>query len=167
MGACGKAPDKTPSATQDSTVQQSGDINFIGGGTQAPESTVDDTYHSPGMKYKPTRTSLNWVSNLDQAVRLIQTDRKKRIIVWFENDKCVECKNIRQTIFSDPDVIAASENWIFVSYNTEINKKESEYMLKEADPPVLIFIGHTGNEYRRRIGTFTKDEFIYMLNNYR
>src|SRR3990172_8425951 len=82
LGACGGPKDSAPPESQDDGGVAAGDINFIGGGTQAPEENLQEhDYQSPFIDKKNTPTSLKWVSSINQAKDLAGKDRKYRIIV--------------------------------------------------------------------------------------
>jgi thiol:disulfide interchange protein len=98
---------------------------------------------------------------------MTQRDKNYKIIVWFRDANCVDCLNIERDVFNDPDVIKSSDRWLFVKMDTALNADRANYYLHGGDPPALVFLDSTGNEYRRYTGTFTKAEFINMLQTWR
>ena len=167
--ACGHpTPPNTNQTPQEaSTTSTAGDVNFIGGGTQAPELTQEpEAYHSPSNISGPP-SALAWVSDIDAAVRRADRDRNLKIILWFRNTDCTECLQIEQNIFTDPDVLAVSDNWLFVKLDTAVNPDRANYYLHGASPPAMRFLDQMGHEYRRYNGAFTKEEFITMLQTWR
>ncbi|HEX9744393.1 MAG TPA: hypothetical protein VGB30_03105, partial [bacterium] len=109
--ACG-APDNAPEQAAQSNVAT--DVNYIGGGTQAPYETQEPEYNSPMIPDDHVPTALAWAGSIRQAISLAGSDRKYRIIVWFENQNCAECNQVRTDVFNDPDVIAETRYWLFV-----------------------------------------------------
>lgn len=148
------------------SVSTSSDINFIGGGSQAPEPANNPApYDSPFISLKPDPTSLMWVSDISEAIRLAKRGKYK-IIVWFRKQGCAECIAIERNIFTDPEVFKVSRPWLFVKIDTEVNKDRAEYYLQGADPPALVFLDREGHEYKRYFGAFTRDELISMMTHW-
>lgn len=165
--ACGGPPEEAETDPGDTTPQAT-DINYVGGGTQAPDTIQEPPpYDSPFISADPTPTSFVWVGDIRQAITMVQDDRSLRILVWFENRNCTECNTIKSEIFTDEDVLKSSRNWLFVLMDTERDRNQSDYMLGDADPPAVIMLDSSGNEYRRYIGTFDKEQFLTMLRDWR
>jgi thiol:disulfide interchange protein len=164
--ACGK-PSNRPANTNQGALSTAGDVNFIGGGTQPPNITpAEEPYHSPSnLPSQPT--ALSWVSDINAAIQMAQRDRGYKIILWFRNSECAECVTIERDVFTHPDVLAASDRWIFVKIDTSLNSDRADYYLHGADPPALRFLDQQGHEYRSYNGTFTKDELVTMLRTWR
>jgi thiol:disulfide interchange protein len=168
--ACGgsRGEPGTDTDKSGSTESTAGDINFIGGGTQAPQPRVEDRpYDSPFISDTQIPSTLNWQASVDQAVRTAGGDNKYKIILWFRSDECIECLQIEREIFTDNDVLANSRKWLFVKVDTKVTPEAGEYYLHGADPPALVFLDKQGNEYNRHYGAFTKDEFVTMLRTWR
>lgn len=167
---CGGSRGQTDSEEDESATRETtaDDINFIGGGTQAPEPIAEEQpYDSPFISDTHAPTTLNWQPSVGQAVRVAEGDNKYKIIVWFRSNECVDCLGIEREIFTNKDVLANSKRWLFVKIDTELMPDSAEYYLHGADPPALVFLDKLGNEYRRLYGTFTKDEFVTMLRTWR
>jgi thiol:disulfide interchange protein len=165
--ACGK-PASQPQPTPDGengTTSRADDINYVGGGTQAPEPLQkEEEYRSPTISREPAPTNLRWAPSIGAAVRITEDGNNNyKIIVWFTGSGCVDCTAIEQDIFKDADVLANSRRWIFVRVNVDDDPEQSEYYLKEADPPAFVFLDQRGLEYRQHIGIVTKEEFVSML----
>jgi hypothetical protein len=166
---CGCPAHKPPPVEQNLPVStaEATDINFIGGGTQAPVIEDDNEYRSPTLSTAPPPTSLTWISSIDQATRLAERDNNTKVILWFRNDACSDCLSFERDVLTNPDVIGASAHWLFVKVDTERNEDRAEYYLHGADPPALVFLDKLGHEYRRQYGAVTPEEFVTMLRTWR
>jgi len=168
--ACGRPADRNASGgSSDDEGRTATDINYIGGGTQAPETEEGTSeYRSPTLSSAPPPTSLTWASSIDQAVRLAQRDERKRVIAYFYSENCADCRTIERDVFANPDVIAASRNWVFVKVDSEKNPELSEYyMTSSGSPPAFCFVDKMGHTYRRYFGLVTPEEFVTMLRTWR
>jgi len=166
--ACGKPPEKKPPALQpEQPLSTASDINYIGGGTQAPSSNLPpEAYDSPMISAPPPPKSLTWVSDINTAVRMAQNNRRYDIMLWFRNDECQECLEIERTLFLDPDIIEAGRNWLFVKIDTRVNRERAKYYLGNADPPAFIVLDQKGYASRRQYGPVTKEQLITMLQTW-
>ena len=166
-GACGKPADTTQQSTAGNENVAS-DPNNLGGGTAAPEITKDvEPYHSPTLSGGPPPVSLTRAPSIEQARRIAEGNNKYKIMAWFHGKDCVECPDIERNVLADPDVIKASENWIYVFIDVDVNPDRSEYYLKGGDPPAFMALDSGGYVYERKFGTVTKDEFLTMLTDWR
>jgi thioredoxin-related protein len=166
--ACGQPSGQAAQNNGDSNQGSAAtDINFIGGGTQAPDIQQEEQpYRSPNIDSLPP-TELNFFSTIDQAVRIAGNDNRYRICVFFYNNECDECTTIEQVVFLDPEVIRISKYWLFVKVDASQNRDLTNYYIQGAEPPAFVFLDRTGNEYRKYFGTVSTEEFLTMLNNWR
>jgi len=167
LSACG-APADTGQESTAAGENVAGDINFIGGGTAAPEITPEEEpYHSPTLSAGPPPESLTRASSIEQAKRTAQSNDKYKIMVWFHGADCVDCSEIEREILNDPDVINAASNWIFVFIDVDKNPERANYFLNNGDPPAFVAIDAYGATLRKKFGMVTKEEFLTMLQIWR
>jgi len=166
--ACG-APAETPQeepAADDGTL--AGDVNFIGGGTAAPEMPADDEpYHSPTLSSGPPPETLTRAPSIEQATRILGNNNRLKIMVWFYGDECFDCREFERDVLADKDVIAASKDWIYVFVDVDINADRAEYYLTGGSPPAFMAMDAGGNVYRKRFGIVTKEEYLAILLDWR
>lgn len=165
--ACGNPADTDTPVEEngDDGTTTASDINYIGGGTQAPDPIEREReYQSPMMSRDPTPTRLNWVASVGQATRAAgEANSNYKIILWFTNDECVGCTTVERDVFTDPTVLANSRKWLFVKMDTERNEDRVQYYLGDADAPAFVFLDKRGNEYRKYFGIVNAEEFANML----
>jgi len=165
--ACG-APADTSQQSAAGNENVTGDVNFVGGGTSAPEiPKEEEPYRSPTLSADPPPESLTRAPSIEQARRIAQGNNKYKIMAWFHGKDCVECPDIERKILADPDVIKASKNWIYVFIDVDVNPDRSEYYLKGGDPPAFMALDAGGYVYRKNFGVVTKDQFLTMLTDWR
>ena len=168
--ACGKPRDTSPKAAaeQPKSTGTASDINFIGGGSQIPEPPPQDRpYNSAATGMEENPTSLSWAPDVNMALRIANKNRDYKIIVWFRNPECPDCVKIEREVFTDPGVIRASHKRLWVKLDTGVNRDQAQYYLHGADPPALVFLDINGNEFRHYYGSFTKEDLVSMLTNWR
>ncbi|MCX6644818.1 MAG: hypothetical protein NTY09_00450 [bacterium] len=167
--ACGQPAGQTAQNSSDADQGSTAtDINFIGGGTQAPDiQPVEEPYRSPTLSTLPPPTELNFFSTIDQAVRIAEGDDRYRICVFFFNNECDECRTIEQTVFLDPEVVKLTRYWLFVKVDSDQNQDLTNYYIQGAEPPAFVFLDRTGNEYRKYFGPVSSEEFITMMTGWR
>jgi len=166
--ACGSSDEPEQSATTDTGTTEATDVNYLGGGTAPPDTSPDpEEYRSPVISMPPPPTEISWAPSVDHAIRTAQRDEDKRILVWFRNDECGDCIMMERDVFTDPDVIAATRDWLFVRVNTEQMEEGSEYLLAGSQPPAMVFLDKMGNSYRKYNGTVDSEQFINMLRTWR
>jgi thioredoxin-related protein len=165
--ACGKAPEvQTDTEAEDGTTAT--DVNFLGGGTQAPEIEPEEPeYRSPSLSTPPPPTTIAWYPTIEQAVRVAQRNENKKIIVWFRNNECSDCITVEREVFTDPDVIALTRRWLFVKIDTDRMPERAEYLLAGGEPPAFVFLDENGNGYRHHYSSVTSEEFMTMLREWR
>ncbi len=166
--ACGKPADQaTQSSNQANDDLIATDVNFIGGGTQAPELIEEEEpYRSPTLSTPPPPTTLNWAPSIQHAMNAAEKNERYRIMAWFTNKNCIDCPVIERNVFTDGDVISASRDWIFVEIDTDKNLDAAEYYLAGASPPAFLAMDKLGHAYKRYYGSITAEDFKTLLETW-
>lgn len=165
--ACGGGTEQPSDQPVEDEGRVADDVNYLGGGTQAPErEEEEEEYRSPTLSSDPPPTALTWVSSVEQATATARRDERKKVIAWFVNDRCNECRDIEREVLQNPDVIAESRRWLFVRIDTDDNPEAARYYLSGGSAPAFAFIDKYGAVYRRYFGSVTPEEFVTMLRTW-
>lgn len=109
------------------------------------------------------------VTNLNDAQTIIQKARQQhqKVLIDFYADWCASCKEMDESIFSDPKVQAELRNLVWLKVDLTKRNTDSidiEKNFKIVAPPTMIFLSNTGKEMARIIGETTKKQFLKTLN---
>jgi thiol:disulfide interchange protein DsbD len=109
------------------------------------------------------------VTNLNDAQTIIQKARQQhqKVLIDFYADWCASCKEMDESIFSDPKVQAELMNLVWLKVDLTKRNTDSidiEKNFKIVAPPTMIFLSNTGKEMARIIGETTKKQFLKTLN---
>ena len=109
------------------------------------------------------------VTNLNDAQTIIQKARQQhqKVLIDFYADWCASCKEMDESIFSDPKVQAELSNLVWLKVDLTKRNTDSidiEKNFKIVAPPTMIFLSNTGKEMARIIGETTKKQFLKTLN---
>lgn len=95
----------------------------------------------------------------------------KPIIIDFFADWCVPCRQLDKTLFSEPEVVAASEE--FLALKADLTEEDSESVTNlrlqynVRGVPTVILINERGREYRRysdELLGIAPQEFVEIMN---
>lgn len=121
-------------------------------------------------KFNPATTNnpqtVKSVSDLQQAI----ADAKgKPIMLDFYADWCRSCQVIEATLFNDPHIMKALEDFVVVRVDLTANKAQEQAILnqfKVVAPPTFLFLNREGQEQGnlRLVGEPSKKEFLSQLN---
>lgn len=109
------------------------------------------------------------VTNLNDAQTIIQkaSQQHQKVLIDFYADWCASCKEMDESIFSDPNVQAELRNLVWLKVDLTKRNTDSidiEKNFKIVAPPTMIFLSNTGKEMARIIGETTKKQFLKTLN---
>ncbi len=156
-----KEPIYNPDAEQ---AMGSRDLYDIGGKAEVPEVVNDEEYVSP-FGPQPVE-GIKWASSLQAARASAKPGSNTKILVWFTNSDCTECRRIERDVFSTDIVLEQAPKYIWVRFDTDANPEKTEYYIKDNKPPVMMWMDYNGNSYHVLYGGFDDPETLakYLLD---
>jgi thioredoxin-related protein len=123
----------------------------------------NEPYSSEYVKKMPTPERLNWVG-LDQALQMIRNERSRtKAVVYFgSKSPCEACEKIEKFVFTDPQVLKYSKNWVFVRVDYDVQKNTAKYYHIDK-VPAFKFLDNRGFAYKTFIGPVNAEDFAEML----
>jgi thiol:disulfide interchange protein DsbD len=112
--------------------------------------------------------SINSSKALDD---ILIVNPNKLVILDFQADWCISCKELERFVFSKPVVISALEETIFLKIDVTKNNTNDKEIMRQFNiigpPAFLFFKQNTEIKNARLIGEFDADFFINHLNQYK
>ena len=88
----------------------------------------------------------------------------KPVMIDFYADWCLPCKELDKHTFTDPRVVEAGKDWVFLKANLTQDKNPAVSALRKkwsiAGVPTLLFLGPDGQERGERVVGFEKPELF-------
>ena len=113
---------------------------------------------------KKAPEKIKWASSLEGALKSAQRE-DRHIIADFYSEKCPWCDRLEDSTFTHPEVIALSEDMIFVKAEA---KKDTvlrdQYEI--AGFPMVILMKSSGEEIDRIYGYRPPEEFVSTIQSY-
>ncbi len=107
---------------------------------------------------------IQWAASLDEALRTAQ-EQEKHVIADFWSEACTWCDRLEDSTFTHPDVIALSEDMIFVKAEAkEDTVLRDRYEI--AGFPTVILLKSSGEEIDRIYGFLPPEEFVSTIRSY-
>ena len=107
---------------------------------------------------------IQWAASLESALKTAQTE-DQHVIVDFYSEKCPWCDRLEDSTFTHPDVIALSEDMIFVKAEAkEDTALRDQYEI--AGFPTVILMKSSGEEIDRIYGYRPPKEFVSTIRSY-
>jgi len=112
--------------------------------------------------------SFEVVENLDQLQTLLVKNKGKKIMIDFSAAWCTACKELEETTFKDPQVIAKLKEYVLIRADVTKNKDQQKVLSKAYGvfgPPVMIFIDESGKVQKGKtiVGYVEPKEFLKHL----
>lgn len=118
-------------------------------------------------------TNIKGISGLNSA---LETHRGEVVMLEFNADWCVACKEMEKHVFSDPTVRNKMGEMALLMSDVTKNDKEDQRLQEHFTiygPPAILFFDKEGQELSdfRVMGSVSKEEFLqhieYLLEHYR
>ncbi len=124
-------------------------------GTQATENT--------GLKFQVIKSQ----SELNKVLAAAR-DKGQSVMLDFYADWCVSCKEMDETTFKDPSVMAALTNTLLLQADVTQNNDLDKQLLQHFDilgPPAIVFYDSSGQELKasRIVGYVPPTQFMSHL----
>lgn len=116
--------------------------------TQSIESQAENRGSVPDL-------IVSTLNNADAAGKLVLLD--------FYAEWCIACKALDESVFSDPSVISALENYEFLKVDTDVHEDVASYY-NVVGMPTLVVLGARGDEIHRSVGMIDPEEFSQKLD---
>ena len=113
---------------------------------------------------KVVPTSINWVSDFEEAKKIAES-KNKNMILEFYTDWCTWCKRLADSTFTDTSVIRFSTDFVFFRANAEKDTALAE-SFKVNGYPTVILANPKGEEIDRIVGYAPAPDFIQDINGY-
>ncbi len=139
----------------------------------ASKVTLEDMYqvitnlgYSPGLK--PSDTSDSQVNSdasaspIDSAL-ITAAKEGKLVLVDFSAEWCAACKVLESQVLSDPAVMEALNNYIFVNLDTD-TYPDATSAYEVVGMPTLVIVDAEGGELFRSVGMIKPEELTQKLN---
>jgi thioredoxin:protein disulfide reductase len=131
----------------------------------------NDSFSQPLKINRLNANTFQKVNHLEDLNRLIKKAKKhnKPVLVDFYASWCSYCKLMDKTLFADPEVMEAIENFEKIKADVSQGGKEAHKMLAYYGviaPPVLLFFNKKGellDEYRLE-GKVKKDKLLEIIS---
>ncbi len=101
--------------------------------------------------------------------KAIANAQGKPIMLDFYADWCTSCKVMESTVFRDPHVIAAMNDFVVLKVDITANKEQAKALLSQFNvvaPPTFLFFNKLGNEQTnlRLVGEISTEKFLQQIN---
>lgn len=110
---------------------------------------------------KGAPTKIKWAKSVKEARALAQKTGKP-LLMEFYADWCGPCKDMEQTTLRHPDVVAASDRYVAVRVNIDVEKQLAAY-LKVTSIPQAFVATPRGNVVLGATGYLNAAEFQSFL----
>ncbi len=147
-----------PDAETERELSGTGSTYDIGGTAEAPDTTVEDEYVSPYGSKKWER--ILWAPSIQVALSQAKPGSGKKILLWFTESSCTECREAEENAFKSEEVLAVAHKYIWVRFDVSANLEKKEYYIQENNPPALVWLSQEGNSYHKLFGGFDDPAFL-------
>ncbi len=104
-----------------------------------------------------------WFADFAQATQQAQSSGKFLFLHFYADQNCPPCQEMDQQVFTNPQVVAGlTQNYIAVRVNVDQNLQLAEKWGVTAIPTNII-LKPSGEEFFRRKGGTTAEDFLYFL----
>ncbi|PCI54450.1 MAG: hypothetical protein COB36_09790 [Alphaproteobacteria bacterium] len=127
---------------------------------------ISDLGYSPGIEEKQSDDSSN--ENRSAVPDLVvlalneAAEDGKLVLLDFYAEWCIACKALDESVFSQPSVISALDNYVFLKIDTDLHEAVAAYY-DVVGMPTLVILGLRGDEIHRSIGMLDPEEFAQKL----
>jgi len=128
---------------------------------------ISDLGYSPGIKEKQSDDSSdeNRGAVPDLVVLALNeaAEDGKLVLLDFYAQWCIACKALDESVFSEPSVISALDNYVFLKIDTDLHEEVAAYY-DVVGMPTLVILGVRGDEIHRSVGMLDPAEFSLQLD---
>jgi len=130
----------------------------IGGTAEAPDTTAEDEYVSP---YGPKKWDrIQWAPSLQVAMSQAKPGSGKKILLWFTENSCTECREAEEDTFKSEEVLAVAHKYIWVRFDVAANPEKKKEYIQDNNPPALVWLSQDGYSYHKLFGGFDDPVFL-------
>lgn len=86
----------------------------------------------------------------------------KLVLLDFYAEWCIACKALDESVFSQPSVISALDNYVFLKIDTDLHEEVAAYY-DVVGMPTLVILGARGDGIHRSVGMLDAEEFSQKL----
>lgn len=120
-----------------------------------------DAISEGSFQFQNIQNAIRWIKSYEEAKKIALKERKP-MMVDFYTDWCGWCEKLDKDVYSDPEIIKFSTNFVCVKVDAEKNEKLAERFSVSGYPTVL-FLDWNGKEIERIVGYTEKKEFLEKM----
>lgn len=102
-------------------------------------------------------SNIEWITSFNDARKLAETTNKSMMLVFYG----VSSKRLDENVFTSPDIIKLSKEFICVKISSDQNELMKKYRIDQF--PTFVFTDSQGGEYKRVVGYKSGSSFVSVL----
>jgi thiol:disulfide interchange protein len=123
----------------------------------------DDARHVSNAAQGAESTSMVWVTDFSKGMELAKAENKP-VMVDFYADWCGWCKKLDREVYSDPEVVRLSGDFVNIKVNTDVDRRTPS-VYRVSGLPTVYFLDPEGKVISQIVGYRNKDVFAKVMTD--
>ena len=118
---------------------------------------------NPPVPAKPKLTAIQWEPSFEEAMTRAKAENKPLMVDVYAT-WCGPCKMMEKEVYTDPDVIAQSANWVSVKIDGE-KRPDVAQAYGVTGYPTILFVSNTGKPFATLPGAEAAPAFVQTMRD--